>query len=91
MNELKINHLAVIVAVVMQFVLGFLWYGPLFGDAWMEMVGLDMDTADRPGAGAGLAYGDQPGWTGEDHCSGTEEMPDRYGARSRQLCHRAAT
>ena len=51
--ELKINHLAVIVAVIMQFVLGFLWYGPLFGDIWMEMVGLDMTTieADPPGAG----------------------------------------
>ena len=53
MKELKINHLAVLVAVVLQFVLGFLWYGPLFGDAWMEMVGLDMDTIMADPAGAG--------------------------------------
>jgi len=53
MKELKINHLAVLVAVVLQFVLGFLWYGNvLFGEAWMGMVGLDMATieADPPGA-----------------------------------------
>ena len=43
MKELKINHLAVLVAVILQFVLGFLWYGNvLFGEAWMGMVGLDM-------------------------------------------------
>ena len=40
MKELKINHFAVLVAIVIQFVIGFLWYGPLFGDAWMEAVGL---------------------------------------------------
>ena len=53
MKELKINHLAVLVAVVLQFVLGFLWYGPLFGEPWMGMVGLDMATveANPPGAG----------------------------------------
>ena len=53
MKELKINHLAVLVAVVLQFVLGFLWYGNvLFGEAWMGMVGLDLATieADPPGA-----------------------------------------
>jgi hypothetical protein len=53
MKELKINHLAVLVAVVLQFVLGFLWYGPLFGEPWMGMVGLDTATieANPPGAG----------------------------------------
>ena len=52
MKELKINHLAVLVAIILQFVLGFLWYTPLFGEAWMGMVGLDMATieADPPGA-----------------------------------------
>lgn len=53
MKELKINHLAVLVSVVMLFVLGFLWYGPIFGDQWMGMVGLDLDKieANPPGAG----------------------------------------
>ena len=52
MKELKINHLAVLVAVVLQFVLGFLWYGRLFGEAWMGMVGLDMATIEADPAGA---------------------------------------
>ncbi len=52
MKELKINHLAVLVAVVLQFVLGFLWYGPLFGEAWMGMAGLDRATIEADPAGA---------------------------------------
>jgi hypothetical protein len=52
MKDLKINHLAVLVAVVLQFVLGFIWYGPLFGEPWMGMVGLDMATLEaNPSAG----------------------------------------
>ena len=39
-QKLKINHLAVWLCVILLFVLGFLWYGPFFGDQWMEMVGL---------------------------------------------------
>ena len=53
MKELKVNHLAVLVAVVLQFVLGFLWYGPLFGDPWMAAVGLDKATIEADPAGAG--------------------------------------
>ena len=52
MKTLKINHAAVWVCVVLSLVLGFLWYGPLFGDPWMQMVGLDRATveANPPGA-----------------------------------------
>jgi hypothetical protein len=48
-----LNHLAIWTGIILQFVIGFLWYGPLFGDAWMQMVGLDMSKimADPPGAG----------------------------------------
>ena len=48
MKDLKINHLAVLVGIVLQFVIGFLWYGPIFGEAWMEMVGLDMASMEAP-------------------------------------------
>ena len=53
MKDLKINYLALLVAVILQFGLGFLWYGPLFGEPWMEMVGLDTAAieANPPGAG----------------------------------------
>lgn len=32
----SVNWLAVVVAALSAFVLGALWYGPLFGEAWME-------------------------------------------------------
>jgi hypothetical protein len=53
MKILKINHGAVWVSVIFSFVLGYLWYGPILGDPWMNMVGLDMATieANPPGAG----------------------------------------
>lgn len=46
----KINHGAVWVSVVLLFGLGFLWYDPLFGARWMEMVGLTMEDAEEAGA-----------------------------------------
>ncbi|NND34213.1 MAG: DUF1761 domain-containing protein [Saprospiraceae bacterium] len=54
MQDLKINHAAVWVAVVLLTVLGFLWYGPLFGDAWMAHVGLDRATVEANPPGAGI-------------------------------------
>lgn len=40
-----IPWLAVIVATVANMVLGFLWYGPLFGKQWGEASGVNMDEA----------------------------------------------
>jgi hypothetical protein len=37
--EIAINYWAVLVAGVVVFVLGGLWYGPLFGKQWMRMMG----------------------------------------------------
>lgn len=34
-----INWLAVIVAAILPMILGSLWYGPLFGKQWMNMIG----------------------------------------------------
>ena len=53
-TTLKINHLAVLTCIVLSFVLGFIWYDPLFGETWMALVGLDLATveANPPGAGA---------------------------------------
>ena len=33
---------AILVAVVANFILGFLWYTPLFGKAWAKELGFDM-------------------------------------------------
>lgn len=44
--EISINFLAIGIAVVANFFLGALWYGPLFGKAWAAEMGMNLD--DRP-------------------------------------------
>ena len=34
-TEIHINFLAVIISTMMAFIVGFLWYGPLFGKSWL--------------------------------------------------------
>jgi hypothetical protein len=34
-----VNWLAVAVGMVVSMVLGFLWYGPLFGNTWLRLIG----------------------------------------------------
>lgn len=54
MEELGINITAIIVATIANFILGFLWYTPLFGKAWAKEMGFDMSV--KPPASA-LAKG----------------------------------
>ena len=39
--EFSINMLAVLVAVIVNFFLGFIWYTPLFGKSWGKEMGYD--------------------------------------------------
>ena len=50
----NINHLAILVCFILLTGLGFLWYGPFFGDPWMEMVGLDAASVESNPPGAGI-------------------------------------
>lgn len=51
------NWLAVIVAAILQMVLGFLWYGPLFGKTWMSMMGIaPQASTGAMGKGMGKTY-----------------------------------
>ena len=52
--EFHVNIVAVLVAVVANFILGFIWYTPLFGKAWAKELGFDLTV--KPPAGA-LAKG----------------------------------
>ncbi len=54
MEEIVINHFAVIVAAALTFVLGGLWYGPLFGKAWMKETGVTPEQAQQ---GTGKVFG----------------------------------
>ncbi len=42
---MDVNRLAVIAAAVSAFVLGGVWYGALFGDAWLKAAGLTKEQA----------------------------------------------
>ena len=35
-----INYLAVLASAIVMMVLGYLWYGPIFGKMWTELAGL---------------------------------------------------
>lgn len=54
MENININMTAVIIAVVVNFVLGYIWYTPLFGKAWGKEMGYKMD--EKP-PGSELAKG----------------------------------
>ncbi len=44
----ELNYFAVVVASVLAMILGALWYGPLFGRAWMRVIGVaEMDDETR--------------------------------------------
>jgi Protein of unknown function (DUF1761) len=38
--EISINYLAVLVSAIAAIAIGYVWYGALFGKAWMRMTGL---------------------------------------------------
>jgi len=44
-----INWLAVALASIAGFLVGWLWYGPLFGASWRRETGHDENTTGRPG------------------------------------------
>lgn len=54
MESSKINVWAILVSIVWLFALGFLWYGPLFGESWMAMVGLTMEKIEATPPGASI-------------------------------------
>lgn len=41
MNTLEINYLAILAGAVLAMIVGSVWYGPLFGKKWMQIVGVD--------------------------------------------------
>lgn len=40
--EVEINYLAVLLSTLASVILGFLWFGPLFGKQWMRLAGIQM-------------------------------------------------
>jgi len=51
-----INLWAVLVAAIASMILGFLWYGPIFGKQWMAMMGLTKESMANMKMSANKAY-----------------------------------
>ena len=49
MEQIQVNFVAVLVAVVANFFVGYLWYDPLFGKVWAKEMGYDISV--KPPAG----------------------------------------
>ena len=56
MDILTVNWAAVVVAAIINMVLGMLWYGPFFGKAWMKMTGVSRDGMQNNPAAKSAMY-----------------------------------
>ncbi len=56
MQMMSVNFAAVVVAAVASMVLGFLWFGPLFGKKWMELSGHKMGDMESKKGSMGTSY-----------------------------------
>ena len=43
MEQIKISFISIIIAVVANFILGYIWFTPLFGKIWGRHMGYDMN------------------------------------------------
>jgi hypothetical protein len=51
MLTFDLNWLAVAVSAIVNMVVGALWYGPFFGEPWMDELGYTMDDLEGGGVG----------------------------------------
>ncbi|MBA4250400.1 MAG: DUF1761 domain-containing protein [Chlorobiaceae bacterium] len=45
--QIHINFLAVFVSSILAFVVGFLWYGPIFGKTWVKEMGFTEESLKK--------------------------------------------
>ena len=46
----NLNYIAITLSAVVYFVLGSVWFGPLFGKSWLKLVGLSLTEEDKKNA-----------------------------------------
>jgi hypothetical protein len=51
-----INYVAIVAAAVASMAIGFVWYGPLFGQKWMKLSGIGMKQIEAAKAGMPARY-----------------------------------
>ncbi len=59
METISINYFAVLVGAVLSMAIGAVWYGPLFGKKWLEIIGAttkDLEAREKMQKSAGPLY-----------------------------------
>jgi hypothetical protein len=59
MEIVTVNYWAVITGAILSMIIGAIWYGPLFGKRWMEIIGateMDPETRKKMQKSAGPLY-----------------------------------
>lgn len=54
--QVPVNYLAVLLCGISSMLIGFLWYGPLFGKEWMKLVGLTAEKQEKAKKTMQLTY-----------------------------------
>lgn len=44
---MEINYLAILVCGILSMVVGFIWYGPIFGEKWLAIIGASADDLEK--------------------------------------------
>lgn len=44
---MEVNYVTILIAAIISMVVGALWYGPLFGKKWLEIIGATADDLAR--------------------------------------------
>lgn len=52
-----VNYLAILLCGILSMVVGFLWYGPLFGKEWMKLSGMTDKVKEEAKKNMGQTYG----------------------------------
>lgn len=59
MEIVTVNYWAVITGAILSMIIGAIWYGPLFGKRWMEIIGateMDLEARKKMQKSAGPLY-----------------------------------
>lgn len=56
MEPLTVNYMAIVVGAVLSMIVGFIWYGPIFGKKWMEIIGAGKEMQKSAGPLYGVQF-----------------------------------
>lgn len=55
--QVPVNYFAVLISAIAAMILGYIWYGPLFGERWRKLVGVKDEKQKKGQGNMGSMYG----------------------------------